>query len=146
MHEKIAELYRRYESLADIERRATDAINAAKESGKDSELPVPQADGSGDKMVNEKYLWREVYALGTECMAASVLRKKYPRVFELYAEQNRQADALRDFTMQAFGIDYQQLRMSDLVKLFEQLFEYRVGTPAAGRTIMGRLKWLLTGK
>jgi predicted phage-related endonuclease len=146
MREKIAKLYSLYEEIENVERRATDLLNAAKDSGKDAEIEI-ERDGKVIS-VKEKHLWREVLSLGTDSSAAGTLKKKYPDVFEAYAEQNRLADDLRTFTIQEFRIDYTALKMTDIVRLFEMMFDYRITQPATATrtTFLGRLGWLLTGK
>lgn len=144
--EKVAELYTLYERVERAERTASDLLINAKQNG-DNELPIAQADGSGDKMVKERHLWREVEHLGSECNAGRVLQEKYPKVFEAYTTQNRLADELREFTIAAFQIDYTQLKLSDIVRMFEMLFDYRVSRPLDHASSFGqRLRWLLTGK
>lgn len=146
MKEQIRELYDRYAELEKVEAQASDMLVSAKRNGGDNEVPVLRKDAT--VMVKEKHLWTEVFALGSESAAGEILKKIYPRVFELYEKQNRLADELRDFTIAAFRIDYTKLKMSDIIRLFEMLADYRATQPTVPvrTTFASRLRWLLTGQ
>ncbi len=141
----IRELYSRFSEIEAVERRASDALAVAREAGKESELPV-QRDGK-EVQVKERHLWHEVLSLGMDSAAGAVLARKYPEVFALYTRQNELADQLREFTVRAFGIDYNKLRLTDIVRMFELLQQHHAAHPVKGRTTLRqRLAWLFLGR
>jgi len=146
MKEQIRELYARYAELEAVEAQASEALATAKRSGGDDEVPVVRKDET--VMVKQRHLWTEVFALGADSAAGGILKGIYPRVFELYAKQNQLADDLRDFTIEAFRIDYSKLKLIDIVRLFEMLADYRATQPTVPvlTTFTGRLRWLFTGR
>jgi hypothetical protein len=78
---------------------------------------------SGKKVkITEKALWEEVWYLGNGCEAAKILGEKHPEVFDAFKKQNAKAADLKKFSMAELGVNFEQLTISDYLRLTEELF------------------------
>jgi hypothetical protein len=122
--EKIEKLYRFYEEIADLEQRASDAINTAK-ANKALEILVKRPKGEA-QVITEGMAWDEVYNLGPQCEAGQALKAKYPEAFSISADHSRKASELQTFSIAELGIDTKRIKVSDIIRLTDALIALRL--------------------
>lgn len=105
---------------------------------KASELKRTAQDRDGDKehtferdgdeiTITEKTMWQEVYSTGsTNIDSAEILKEEHPEVFEAYEKQAEIAQELQDHCQEAFGVDYRRMRLSDYIKIVEDIVDLKL--------------------
>lgn len=129
--EKLDTLYGLYKTLDDLEVQASDELKKAKEVGKEATIKLKR--NGEERDVKEASLWTEVFHLGSDSEAGRELVKRYPQVFELYKQQSEKAEELQKFSVQAFGIDYRNLRLSDIFRICEAMIPFLVKRETKGQ-------------
>lgn len=119
---KLDKLYSLYDELNESEILASDKLKKAKDN-KGAKLEIKR-DGKKVK-IKESDLWEEVRYLGEGCDAYKALNKKYPDVFKAFEEQNKKALELKIWVAKNFGLDYRAVKLSDIFKISEAVFEYK---------------------
>lgn len=123
----IAKLVELYSELEALEKDASDTLLAVKIPNKDNEHTLVR---NGKRItLKEAVLWQEVLHLGADSQAGGILKGLYPIVFEKYALHNQKADELKEFTVRELGIDYNKMRVIDIIRLVDLTLDYR-GYPA----------------
>lgn len=122
---KIKGLYNLYDSLEKYEKKASDLLKKAKRNS-NGYLPVKREGKKERVQIKESDLWEEVSHLGSNCNAAEALKEKYPEVFKAFKKQNDLASQLRVYTMAELGIDYRQIKLSDIFQISEAMVEYHM--------------------
>lgn len=122
--ETIQQLYQHYDELDALREAASDAIKAAKEQ-QDKRVTITRRDGTKQE-VTEKMLWEEVWNLSADSEAGAHLRQAYPDAFEKSEAAERKVAELRAFTLAELGIDAQQLKLSDIVRIVDALVDYKL--------------------
>lgn len=122
--EKIDKLYKINSELVDLEEKANNESSVVRNGAERKRIKIER---DGKKItVTEKILWDEVYFGGMESQAAKILKEKYPKVFEYTKKQTEKANELQMFIQAEFGIDYKKMRFSDIIKVVDALFDYKL--------------------
>lgn len=129
-HERISKLFALYDELDALKEQASDAIKAAQDF--QGNRVLINRTGGGQQEVTEKMLWDEVWNLSADSDAGRFLRKKYPEAFERSDEANKKAVELREFTLGELGIDAQQIKLSDIIKLTQALIRFELQNHVGG--------------
>lgn len=114
LHAKTAANTQAKEVTSDLLKKAQDKAgnrtHRLKRDGKEIEL-------------KEKTLWDEVFYLGVNCQAASILRPIHPEVFAAFESQTKIAEDLTKFSILELGVDFTKLTLSDYLRMTEELFD-----------------------
>lgn len=128
--EALRKLYLEIDLLTDA---VSEAIKEAKKFQGNTML-VKRADGK-EVEISEKTAWEEIRLLGINTECYEIMKAKYPKVFELGDQQRRKAKELNDFTMSAFGLVSDQVRLGDIFQVVEAMVDYKLGkNPADNET------------
>jgi hypothetical protein len=121
---KLDALYGFYKELDELEWQASEELKKAKEAGKEKTIKLHR--NGADRDIKEGILWTEVFHLGSDSEAGKALKERYPGVFDLYEKQSKKAGELQKFCVEAFGIDYTNLRLSDIFRICEAMIPFLI--------------------
>lgn len=77
------------------------------------------------QFVDEKVLWDEIKYAGVSGDAGKLLKEKYPTLFKVAEEQGLLAKELSEFCQVELGIDFKQVKITDIIKLCLSLIDYK---------------------
>jgi hypothetical protein len=119
---KIAKLSKLEKELENLKREASYKLENAKQLG-DIEHTLTRG---GEKVkVTEKDLWEEVFRLGQNCEAGTILSKDYPEVFDAYKKVDDKAKEMEVYFADKFGFSFSQMSPSRLLRFVEAVIEYK---------------------
>ena len=119
--EKIAKIHELSAKLGQVTDLASELLRTAQDRFNLTEETI-ERDGK-QITVTRKTLWEEVFYLGHNCQAADVLKKYHQDVFDAYIEQGKVADELREFCVTELSVDYTKMKLSDYLKLTEEMID-----------------------
>lgn len=122
--EKVVKINELSAKLNEVTERASELLRTAQDRHNLTEETI-ERDGK-QITITRKTLWEEVFYLGHNCQAADVLKQHHPEVFEAYLEQGRVADELRDFCVTELSVDYTKMKLSDYLKLTEEMIDLKL--------------------
>lgn len=132
-NQKIEQLRKLYLEIDVLTDAVSEAIKKAKLT-QGNKMLIKRKDGK-EVEITEKTAWEEIRLLGAETECYAVMKSKYPKVFELADAQRRKGKELNDFTMTAFGLLSDQVRLGDIFKVVEAMVDYKLGkNPAEPET------------
>lgn len=120
--EALRKLYLEIDLLTD---EVSEAIKTAKQ-GQGQLILIKRRDGK-EQEIAEKLAWEEIRLLGQNTEAWEPMKARYPKVFELSEAQRLKAKELNDFTMSAFGLVADQVRLGDIFQVVEAFVDYKLG-------------------
>ena len=117
--------------IKDKEFRASEILRTAQDRTGHVEHELDREDPKTGEMkrikLTEKILWEEVFYLGGNGhVAADILRKAHPEVFEAYKLQETAAGDLQKFVRAEMDMDMKAMRISDYVALTEAMIDLRL--------------------
>lgn len=124
--ETLRKLYLEIDLLTD---EVSEAIKQAKE-GQGALILIKRRDGK-EQEITEKLAWEEIRLLGQGTEAWEPMKARYPKVFELSAAQRAKAKELNDYTMSAFGLLADQVRLGDIFQVVEAMVDFKMGNNPA---------------
>lgn len=137
LHELTSTVKSKEEYASELLRIAQDRYNHV-EHEVDREDPK-----TGEKKrvtVTRKVLWQEVFYIGTNSDAATILKEHHPEVFEAYAEQEKAAKNLQEYVRAEMDVDMKAMRISDYVQLTEAIVDLRLDEREKGVEADGSVK------
>lgn len=133
--EGLRKLYLEIDLLTD---QVSEAIKEAKQFQGNNML-IKRRDGK-EVEISEKNAWEEIRLLGSATECYEVMKGKYPKVFDMSEAQRAKAKELNDFTMTAFGLVSDQVRLGDIFQVVEAMVDYKLGKNPAeenGTAVIG---------
>jgi len=121
--ESIAEFHKLSDEFKELNTLASDAVAAAR-LHQSNEITIAR-DGQ-PVVVTEKDLWDEVWHLGPDSDAGTILKEKYPQPFELSAQTNKKKEEIKAWAVSKWGIDPLAMSLSDIIKITEAVVDYRL--------------------
>lgn len=121
--EKITKVYELYHQLDEIKELASELLRTAQDRYNDNEVEIKRNDCM--IKIKERVLWEETFQLGKNSQAALKLKELHPEVFEAYSKQEELAEEIKKFMIAEFGIDYQAIRISDILRLIEAVVDFK---------------------
>lgn len=123
--EKLAKLYQLYDELDAAKEASSDAIKEAQEGKADKKATITRKNGETVE-VTEKELWDEIFYLKDRSEGWEYLKSKYPKAFETSDAVTDKLDEIRKFTHGEFGLDPNQIKLSDIFRIVEAVLEYKM--------------------
>jgi hypothetical protein len=121
--EKLSTIFELSEKLDKATEHASELLRTAQDRFNEAEETFER---EGQQVtVKRSVLWQEVFYLGHNCEAAEILKKNHQDVFDAYLEQGKIADQLRDFCVTELSVDYTKMKLSDYLKLVEEMIDLK---------------------
>lgn len=125
--EDLSTFHSLFAELKTLQEQATVAIEAAKTNA-DAEITIAR-DGK-PVVLSEKALWDEVWHLGADCDAGTILSARYPDAFRLSREAEEKKAEMKAFSVTQWGIDPVAMTLSDIMRLMSAMIDYKLSQRA----------------
>jgi len=114
-HQKIAE-----ELGAVMEDMSKDIKTMKAQNGENEAEVADIEDGEKTVSVKEKYLWQEMFHLGTQGnRAADYFRKVYPNIFKKQEKIDQLREKMANYQREHFGFDFTQITIHRIIDFIQ---------------------------
>lgn len=118
----IGELESRTEELNRLNEYSSELLRTAQDRFGSREHSLTRG---GEKVqIAEALLWEEVWHLGLNCEAATILKKEHPEVFEASDSARRAGGNLTRFTLEKMEVDASKMTLAKQLELTRAMVEF----------------------
>lgn len=118
----LADFYTIQSEFDELQRKASEALVNAK-AAQEQEISISR--NGKHQVVREKDLWDEIWHNVEDDTAKTVLREKYPQVFELSEKTEEKKEHLKQFAMEKWEINPLAMSLSDIFRIAEAVYEMK---------------------